>query len=108
MNFRFYIDPDTEQPHIYKHNVSPSPKRRQSPGESYMNKIDRNKYPEGWNQERVQRVIEHYENQSEEDAIAEDEAAFEQGYTVMQVPLELAPVVRQLIALMEEKTSAAS
>ena len=73
-----------------------------------MNKIDRNKYPEGWNQERVQRVIKHYENQSEEDAIAEDEAAFEQGYTVMQAPLELAPVVRQLIALMEEKTSAAS
>ncbi len=73
-----------------------------------MNKIDRNKYPEGWNQERVQRVIEHYENQSEEEAIAEDEAAFEQGYTVMQVPLELAPVVRQLIALMEEKNRAAS
>ena len=21
MNFRFYIDPDTEQPHIYKHDV---------------------------------------------------------------------------------------
>ena len=73
-----------------------------------MNKIDRNKYPEGWNQERVQRVIEHYENQSEEEAIAEDEAAFEQGYAVMQVPLELAPVVRQLIALMEEKNRAAS
>ena len=40
---------------------------------------------------------------AKKDAIAEDEAAFEQGYTVMQVPLELAPVVRQLIALMEEK-----
>ena len=100
MNFRFYIDPDTEQPHIYKHDVD------ENEVEDVM--LNRNKYPEGWNQERVQRVIKHYENQSEEDAIAEDEAAFEQGYTVMQVPLELAPVVRQLIALMEEKTSAAS
>ncbi len=90
---------------------SPTLLTRMNAGEgkvTSMNKIDRNKYPEGWNQERVQRVIKHYENQSEEDAIAEDEAAFEQGYTVMQVPLELAPVVRQLIALMEEKTSAAS
>jgi len=31
-----------------------------------MDKVDNNKYPAGWNQERVQKVIEHYENQSED------------------------------------------
>jgi len=72
-----------------------------------MDKVDNNKYPAGWNQERVQKVIEHYENQSEDEAIAEDEAAFEQGYIMMQVPLELAPVVHQLIALIKNKNSAA-
>jgi len=34
------------------------------------------KYPPGWNDERVQRVLVRYEQQSEEEAVAEDEAAF--------------------------------
>jgi hypothetical protein len=35
MNIRFYIDPDTEEPHIYNHNVSESEIEEvlQSPGE---------------------------------------------------------------------------
>lgn len=33
-------------------------------------------FPTGWDEERVQRVILHYEQQSETEAIAEDEAAF--------------------------------
>ena len=52
--------------------------------------MDKNKYPKGWNQQRVQEVIDHVETRTEEEAIAEDEAAFEQGYTAMQVPRELA------------------
>ena len=32
-------------------------------------------FPPGWDEERVHRVLAHYENQSEEEAVAEDEAA---------------------------------
>ena len=57
------------------------------------------KFPPGWDAERVKRVLAHYEAQSEEEAVAEDEAAFEaQGQTVMEVPTELVPRIRQLIA----------
>ena len=34
-----------------------------------------NKFPPGWDEERVQRVIKHYEEQTEDEAVAEDEAA---------------------------------
>jgi aminoglycoside/choline kinase family phosphotransferase len=57
-----------------------------------------NKYPEGWNEERVKKLIEHYKNQTEEEAVAEDEAAFENEETVMNIPRELVPKVRKLIA----------
>lgn len=55
-------------------------------------------FPPGWDEERVLRVVRHYEGQSEEEAVAEDEAAFEVAETVMQVPVELVPTVRELIA----------
>lgn len=66
--------------------------------------MEKNKYPKGWNQKRVQEVIGHVESRTEEEAIAEDEAAFEQGYTAMQVPRKLVPIVRQLIVLVDEKS----
>jgi hypothetical protein len=45
------------------------------------------------------RVLEHYEHQTEEEAVAEDEAAFEApGQTVMEIPTVLVPAVRELIA----------
>ena len=57
------------------------------------------KYPAGWDEERVRRVLEHYETQSDEEAIAEDEAAYEATtHTAMDVPVELVPAVRELIA----------
>ena len=57
------------------------------------------KYPAGWDEERVRRVLEHYETQSDEEAVAEDEAAYEETtHTAMEVPVELVPVVRELIA----------
>jgi hypothetical protein len=34
-------------------------------------------FPPGWDEARVQRVLRHYERQSEEEAVAEDEAAFD-------------------------------
>ena len=57
------------------------------------------KYPKGWDEARVKRVLEHYESQSEEEAVAEDEAAYEASdHTFMEVPNELVSVVRELIA----------
>ena len=57
------------------------------------------KFPPGWNEERVKRVLAHYEAQSEEEAVAEDEASFEApDQTVMEIPTDLVPAVRELIA----------
>ncbi|OGP93581.1 MAG: hypothetical protein A2Z19_00870 [Deltaproteobacteria bacterium RBG_16_54_18] len=56
-------------------------------------------FPPGWDAERVKRVLTHYESQSEEEAVAEDEAAFEaEGQTVIEVPTEIVPAIRDLIA----------
>jgi len=56
-------------------------------------------YPPGWDEERVKRVLAHYEQQSEEEAVAEDEAAFEKnGEAMMEVAYELVPTIRELIA----------
>lgn len=56
-------------------------------------------FPPGWNLERVKIVLAYYESQSEEDAVADDEAALEMpDHTIMGVPTELVPAVRELIA----------
>jgi len=60
---------------------------------------DKNKFPEGWDENRVQELLGHYESQSPDEAIAEDEALSElEGYTMMEVPTGLVPEVRRLIA----------
>ena len=57
------------------------------------------KFPPGWDEERVRRVLSHYEEQSEQEAVAEDEAAVEDNtQTVMEIPNDLVPAVRELIA----------
>ncbi len=59
----------------------------------------RQEFPRGWDEKRIRKVLAHYENQSEDEAVAEDEAAYEaEGQTVMIVPTDLVPVIRQLIA----------
>ena len=61
--------------------------------------MKRNIFPPGWDNERVAKVLEHYETQTEEEAVAEDEAAFElSGQTFIEVPTELVPAVRELLA----------
>ncbi|GMU24350.1 MAG: hypothetical protein AMXMBFR13_44240 [Phycisphaerae bacterium] len=60
---------------------------------------DPNRYPKGWNRQKVQAVLEHYKNQSDEEAIAEAEAAYEDpGSAMIQVPVELVPRVQKLLA----------
>jgi hypothetical protein len=71
-------------------------------GEGRKERIEmkkKNKFPAGWDDERVRKVLSFYEQQTEEAAVAEDEAAYEhQTSTTMEVPVELVPVVRELIA----------
>ena len=56
-------------------------------------------FPPGWDEQRVEKVLAHYETQAEDEALAEDEAAFGMpGQTVMEVPSDLVPAVRELIA----------
>ena len=55
-------------------------------------------FPPGWDEERVRSVLAQYERQGEEEAVAEDEAAFEDGKkTVLDVPVDLLPAIRELI-----------
>ena len=57
------------------------------------------RFPPGWDEARVQKVLAHYEEQTEDEAVAEDEAALEEStQTVMEVPHELVPAIRELIA----------
>ncbi len=57
-----------------------------------------NRFPKGWDEKRVRRVLQHYETQTEAEAVAEDEKALK-GRTIVQVPHELLPVIRELIRL---------
>ena len=59
--------------------------------------------PAGWDEARVRGVLEHYEVQTPNEAVAEDEAAYADPYeatthTAIDVPVELVPAVRELLA----------
>jgi hypothetical protein len=61
--------------------------------------MSKNQHPAGWDESRVRRVLEHYDEQSDEAAVAEDEAAYESTtHAAMEIPVELVPAVRELIA----------
>ena len=61
--------------------------------------MKRSKLPKGWTEDKVNRVLAHYENQTEVEALAEDEAAYEdRTQTTIDIPVELVPAVRELIA----------
>ena len=69
------------------------------PKKPQRRKASRQKFPPGWDAARVRKVLEHYENQSEDEAVAEDEAAYDgEGQTVMIVPTDLVPAIRRLLA----------
>ena len=55
-------------------------------------------YPEGWDEKRIRKLAKHYDDQSEDEQVAEHEAAFlAEGQTVMFVPTELVPAIVKLI-----------
>jgi hypothetical protein len=64
-----------------------------------MKKKEKQQYPPGWDEKRVHEVADYYENQSDEEHLAEIEAAQNaENITMMAVPTELVPKVRALIA----------
>jgi hypothetical protein len=58
-------------------------------------KVDQ-KFPPGWNESRVRRVLDYSESQTDEEAATEIRSALKN--TTMEVPTALVPVVRELIA----------
>jgi hypothetical protein len=61
--------------------------------------MKRNRFPPGWNEARVQRLLAHYERQSDAEAVAEDEAGYRSTTsTAMKIPVRLVPAVRALLA----------
>ena len=61
--------------------------------------MKQSRFPKGRDEERVKRVLDHYENQTEDEAVAEDEAAWEdESQNFVEVPNELVPALRELLA----------
>jgi hypothetical protein len=57
------------------------------------------RFPPGWDAERVKRLVDHYDNISEDDLADEDEAAqTDSDQVIIAVPHELLPAIRQLLA----------
>jgi hypothetical protein len=64
------------------------------------------KFPAGWDAERVKRLIDQQNQLSDEELAAEDDAAFQEqpGRTTLSVPTELLPAINQLLAAHERLT----
>lgn len=60
------------------------------------------KLPEGWTPERMAAVAAYYDAQSEDEELAELEAAWaDEDTTLLEVPRELVPTIEALIAAFE-------
>ena len=60
--------------------------------------MKQNEFPPGWDEERVRSVIAYYDQQTEDEAVAEAEAALRnESSTLMKIPTELVPAVLELI-----------
>jgi hypothetical protein len=60
--------------------------------------MSQNDFPNGWDENRVRKLLAHYDEQPQDEAVAEDEAGIESSETVMNVPHDLVSQVRELIA----------
>ena len=58
------------------------------------------RFPPGWDEERVKKLIAHCDSLTDEEQVAEDEAAMaeQKGQTVIAVPDTLLPAIRQMLA----------
>jgi hypothetical protein len=61
--------------------------------------MSKQKFPPGWDEKRVKELINHYENQTEQEEAAEIEASLSaDDITLMAIPKDLVPKVRALLA----------
>jgi|SRR6516162_1769279 hypothetical protein len=61
--------------------------------------MSQQRFPPGCDGARVREVLDHYENQTEDEQFADIEAAQEaEGITMMTFPTELVPAIRALLA----------
>ena len=62
-----------------------------------MIKKKKQKYPVGWDEERVRKLAEHYDNQTDDEQVVEIEAALaDENQTLLSVPTELVPEIVEL------------
>jgi hypothetical protein len=60
--------------------------------------MTKQKLPKGWTEKRIREVVEYYDSLSDDEWLAEHEAArAKKGYTTISVPDSLLPTVRKLI-----------
>jgi hypothetical protein len=84
MELRFWIDPETELPHILDHGVTSKTPTKQK--EMTAKKIQT--YPAGWAEDRGGKLVKHYDNQTADEQIAEALATAPRN---RPIPIELAP-----------------
>ncbi len=65
------------------------------------------RYPEGWDQQRVQRLLADLDSRTEEDRVAADEAAASEqdDQAVVTVPVGLLPEIRRLLAAYKPRSA---
>lgn len=65
--------------------------------------MSKNRFPKEWDEARVRRVLAHYENQTAKEAAQEDAATFKnRSRSMVEIPPDLMPVVRELIGLRQQ------
>jgi hypothetical protein len=70
-------------------------RRKPSGGDSGGSQNERKKFPPGWDAQRVKELIEHYENQTEDEEFADIEAAREaEDITLTRIIHDLCPSFR--------------
>lgn len=58
-----------------------------------------NRFPDGWNEDRVRRLLDHHKSQTGDEAVSEDEAVLvDSSQTSMAIPKGLVPSVQALLA----------
>ena len=61
--------------------------------------MNKQKLLPGWDEDRIRKVLDHYDSQDEDERAAEIEAAWEaEGTTLMSVPTDLGPEIRPILA----------
>ncbi len=69
--------------------------------------MKQNSFPAGWDEERVRQVLDYYENQSDDESVAEDENAYDIS-SMMEIPSELVAQVRKLLSQYKQQTISVS